>query len=300
MAQHTKNSLEPVSKRSFLYERDRNTSISQSSNAVLKVALKNRGPFDVRFCKPASVRTALVVPLLFGTLALLGCSQGASDVRATRAATSKQVASAQETDSELMVYGKVPYFELTDQSGEKFQSDTLTGQVYLTTFFFTTCPTTCPQQSRELSALQDMDGLSMLSITVQPNVDTPETLLRYSVQYKADLTRWHFLTGTRDAIWNLSQTGFMLPVGDAPEPGDMPIFHSSKIILVDREQQIRGFYESQVRSEMVQLRAHAKRLLQESAANDSRPADDVEDEELSKLQENLQGAFNSADPGKEP
>ena len=197
------------------------------------------------------------IAFLFATwfVLVLGCQPEAVVPQSDAPSAGKQSASADSETKPLMVYGKVPPFQLTDQFGEVFHSDTLTGKVYLATFFFTTCPTTCPQQSQELSGLQNIEDLSMLSITVQPNVDTPEVLHRYSQQYNANLSKWHFLTGTRAEIWNLSQKGFFLPVGDAPQPSEMPIFHSSKIILVDRQQQIRGFYESQLRSEMVTLRS---------------------------------------------
>ena len=239
------------------------------------------------------------IQLLFATILLLGCKQQTAtvpQVNAEASENSNATESSLVSADEMMVYGNVPSFQLTDQGGSEFDSKVLDGNVYLVNFFFTTCPSTCPQQSREVASLQDIDGLSMLSITVQPNVDTPEVLSRYAKQYKADPAKWHFLTGDRDSLWNLSKKGFMLPVGDAPEPAEMPIFHSSKIILVDQQQQIRGFYESQTRDEMTRLRKDAKRLIAEPQSMASLSANDEVDQELSQLQGDLKGAFATANP----
>lgn len=245
--------------------------------------------------------------LLIAFVAMGGCKQQSATVKNTQtdSATSSEMANGSSAATDLMVYGNVPSFQLTNQRGKLFDSDALDGHVYLVNFFFTTCPSTCPQQSREVAALQNVDGLAMLSITVQPNVDTPAVLAKYAEQYKANPEKWHFLTGERDAIWNLSKEGFMLPVGDAPEPAEMPIFHSSKIILVDAEQQIRGFYESQARTEMTKLHHDAELLIQEARtlslanASDGSVGDEASDDsdaELSALQEGVKGAFATANP----
>ena len=205
-------------------------------------------------CLPTRGAAALLIGFVF----LSACTSQSSQVSDNAAGST---ASRPEEAQEMLVYGKLPSFRLIDQEGAEFDSSCLDGQVYVANFFFTTCPTTCPQQSREVSALQRVAGLSMLSITVQPTVDTPSVLKKYAQQYNADPNKWTFLTGEREAIWELSQQGFMLPVGDAPPPAEMPIFHSSKIILVDGQQQIRGFYESQTRSEMVQLKKDAQHLI---------------------------------------
>ncbi|MEM7314379.1 MAG: SCO family protein, partial [Planctomycetota bacterium] len=192
------------------------------------------------------------------------------------------------TSKEMKVYGKVPQFELTNQDGKPFNSGDLDGDIWVANFFFCRCRSTCPEQSRQVAKLQNVDNVRFVSVTVEPEYDTPEALKKYGMNYEADFERWQFLTGSRKKIWDLSKKGFFLPVGDAPAEEAMPIFHSSKLILVDGEQQIRGFYESQKAGEMIQLKKDIEKLL----AMQTAPAEDPASE-LARLQGKVKGAYAS-------
>jgi protein SCO1/2 len=87
------------------------------------------------------------------------------------------------------------------------------------------------------------DRVRLVSISVDPETDTPEVLRGYANAHGADPNRWLFLTGTRPAIWNLANEGFMLGVGADPSNQAMPIFHSSKLSLVDGKGRLRGHYD---------------------------------------------------------
>lgn len=152
----------------------------------------------------------------------------------------------------VRVYGRVPDFLLTDQAGKPFHSDDLWGQVWIGNFFFTRCLATCPVQTRRMVELQavfrgkpSLADVRMVSISVDPEKDTPAVLRDYAAKNKADLATWTFLTGVRRDIWALSTEGFMLPAGDDPTNEAMPIAHSALFILVDRVGRIRGFFDSQ-------------------------------------------------------
>jgi protein SCO1/2 len=192
----------------------------------------------------------------------LGCgTQGVGP-----AAAPQSIAAHGQEKAALKVFGSVPAFQLTDQTGASFDSQTLTDKVWVANFFFTRCQTTCPRQSQEVKNLHklnssNVESVQFVSISVQPEFDTHEVLRQYANRFEADATRWHFLTGGRAEIWELSQKGFFLPVGEAPASEDMPIFHSSKLILVDREMHIRGFYDSQSPEELTDLRTQIIALL---------------------------------------
>jgi protein SCO1/2 len=155
----------------------------------------------------------------------------------------------------------VPAFTLVDQAGEPFGSADLRGRVYVASMFFTSCPTLCPVLLEAMSQIQDRYereavirerpvDIQLLSITVDPVNDTPGRLLAKAQEVGADLSRWHFLTGSEADIEHLVVDGFMTAMGPGEGTGEgsgqvdaMAITHSGKVVLVDGEGQIRGYYD---------------------------------------------------------
>lgn len=153
--------------------------------------------------------------------------------------------------NELPVWGELPSFSLSDQNAEPFGSEDLRGMVWVADFVFTSCPTRCPLLTSEMARIQSeiqsqgWDDVRLVSISIDPGTDTPETLAAYAKKYRADASLWRFLTGPREAVWNLSVDGFKLPVADATNPGiSGPFLHSDKFVLADRLGQIRGYYDA--------------------------------------------------------
>ena len=147
------------------------------------------------------------------------------------------------------VLGTLPDFVLVDQDAEEFGSDDLRGSVWIADFIFTRCPDMCPMLTSVMARVQRqvamdpaLEGVRLVSISVDPEHDTPARLAAYAEKHGAERERWAFLTGPRQEIWLLSRDGFRLPVGDAPGSADAPIFHSDKFVLADREGRIRGYY----------------------------------------------------------
>ena len=142
----------------------------------------------------------------------------------------------------LPVFGAVPQFELTAQTGGPFDSRSLDGNVWVADFIFTTCPGPCPRMTAQMKQVQRaMSGkpdVRMVSISIDPKRDTPAVLAAYAGKFHADTSRWTFLTGPRDSIQNLSRNVFML--GDV----DDTLQHSTRFVLVDRRRRIRGFYDT--------------------------------------------------------
>lgn len=212
-------------------------------------------------------RSLAIVVLLFFTS---GCSQGDSKSKSSKPAVQK----TSSQSSELPVLVQLPDFALRDQTGERFGSEQLKDKPWIANFVFTRCPTTCPIQTRNLAKLQKQlkkipggEQIELVSITVDPNFDTSAVLADYAKQMQADPERWHFLTGSREDIWDLCKKGFKLAVDDAPPEAPSPIMHSSRMMLVDREGQIRGFYEGTTREGMNELRMGLENLLQSEENN---------------------------------
>jgi len=99
-----------------------------------------------------------------------------------------------------------PDFTLIDQDGNPVQLSSLRGKVVLLDFIYTSCPGPCPLLSRKFSQFQKTLGervgkeVVLLSITVDPQHDTPAVLKEYARRYQADTTGWKFLTGSTQAI----------------------------------------------------------------------------------------------------
>jgi protein SCO1/2 len=141
---------------------------------------------------------------------------------------------------------------MIDQEGRPFGSDELWGQVYVANFFFTTCTSICPPLMRSMKSLQerlgrtDVKGIRLVSISVDPERDTPERLRTYAKQLGIDPARWTLLAGESDRLRELLEGGFKVPLGEPPAAGAsvIDIAHSGKLVLVDGQSRIRGYYDS--------------------------------------------------------
>lgn len=147
-------------------------------------------------------------------------------------------------------YGTVPDFSLTERGGSTVTLAQLRGKIWIANFIYTTCTDTCPLQTATMAKLQELYAgnpeIQLVSITVDPERDTPAALAVYAEKYHADAQKWYFLTGPRDRIVRLVQQGFHLAVSAVPVAADSGgmIPHSPRFVLVDKEARIRGYYDS--------------------------------------------------------
>lgn len=135
---------------------------------------------------------------------------------------------------------KVPDFSLTDQNRKNVTNKDLKGNVYLVEFFFSKCPTICPVMNQNMKHIQqeikDPD-FKIVSISIDPENDTPENLKKHALRMGADESRWHFLTGNRNYIGKLADQ-FDIYVGDDEDESEN-LNHSGMIALVDKEGNVR-------------------------------------------------------------
>src|SRR6184192_4701238 len=159
-------------------------------------------------------------------------------------------------------YGTVPEFLLVNQDGQNFGSAQLRGKIWIADFIYTTCPGPCPMISSRMSELQkplQKTDVHLVSFSVDPAKDTPQVLRSYAEKLQAEPGRWDFLTGPQSTIYNLSRDGFKLAVGE--EKG-VPV-HSTRMILVDRHGEIRGYYDAVQADAVTKLSADTTHLLRE-------------------------------------
>ena len=169
----------------------------------------------------------------------------------------------------LPEYGALPDFSLMDHERRPVSLGALAGSVWIADFIFTRCAGQCPIMSRRMAELQQafagVAGIRFLSFTVDPSYDTPDILAAYARRYGASDGRWRFVTGAPDAIAALARDGFRLAFG-AGGTAEEPITHSVRLVLVDPQGRIRGYYDASEKGAMERLRRDAQRLLPQGSS----------------------------------
>jgi protein SCO1/2 len=149
-------------------------------------------------------------------------------------------------------YGHVPSFSFVDQTGKQVTDRDLRGKPWVANFVFTRCPSVCPMLTAKFSAFQtklgDLKGVRYVSISVDPEYDTPAVLAEYAGRFNADAVRWQFLTGPLAAIEQTVVKGFKIHMGAAEksptDPTLVEIMHGEHFVLVDASGEIRGYYRA--------------------------------------------------------
>ncbi len=188
-------------------------------------------------------------------VALIGCSSSEPESQPRTQASEKTAAKSPRNNAAAAggnsgILGQVADFTLTDQHGRTISRADLDGSVWIATFVFTRCTLTCPIQSRWMARLQERlreepsrESIRLVSFSVDPTFDTPEVLNKYAADLNADGDFWHFLTGSREEIWELSRNSFHLPVADVAANSAMPIVHDPGVVLVDRQGRLRKYMD---------------------------------------------------------
>jgi protein SCO1 len=165
-------------------------------------------------------------------------------------------------EPELPKLYPVPDFSLIDQTDETVTLRELKGKVWVADFIFTNCGGTCPIMTDKMHRLQEVlpPDVRMVSFTVDPARDTPKALAAYAAEHGASRDRWLFLTGDKQALYDICVKGFKLPLDETGGTPTEPIAHSTRFVLVDREGDVRGYYSGTEDAELARLASDAKRL----------------------------------------
>ena len=152
-------------------------------------------------------------------------------------------------------YHKISDFELINQNGQKITQEFYKNKIYVADFFFTTCQDICPTMTKNMYKLQeelkDDNDILFLSHTVIPEIDTVQQLKKYSIKNGVDDSRWNLVTGDKKQIYDLARKSY-LAVEDT-EYGEFDMIHTENFMLIDKERQIRGFYDGTNDEEIQQL-----------------------------------------------
>ena len=174
--------------------------------------------------------------------------------------------------SALPVLNEVKPFSLTNQLEQPVSLADLKGDVWIADIIFTRCGGPCPKMTEKMSELQHQlptAGITFVTLTADPKFDTARVLKAYAERFKADHSRWHFLTGDKAEINQLAVKGLLLTSLEKEEsqqedPNDLFV-HSTTFVLVDKRGRIRGVYESLEEGFKEKIVNDAKGLLRERA-----------------------------------
>jgi protein SCO1/2 len=187
---------------------------------------------------------------------------------ATVAIAAVSVLKARQNEIERL--GPAPEFTFITQRSTPFSREDLDGQVWLADFMFTTCQGICPILTDRMKGFQerfaDRDGWKIVSFSVDPAHDRPDTLAAYAAQHGADPARWTFLTGDKQDIFRTITDGFHLVVEEGAGTSVEPTLHSPRIVLIDARGEIRGYYDALDQDSMTRLGADLDRLLKRGGA----------------------------------
>ena len=147
--------------------------------------------------------------------------------------------------SYISKYHKISDFELINQNGETITQEYYKNKIYVADFFFTTCQSICPIMTKNMLEIQEQlkndKEILLLSHTVTPEIDSVQQLKRYALENSVDDSKWNLVTGDKRQIYDLARKSY-LAVEDS-EFGDFDMIHTENFMLIDKQRQIRGFYD---------------------------------------------------------
>jgi protein SCO1/2 len=150
----------------------------------------------------------------------------------------------------LSIISEVPSFELDNFDGIPFTEKKLDNKITVASFIFTQREGACPIMSTNMGLLQkrfsDSDILQFVSITTDPDYDSSNILKEFSDKYSTK-NNWFFLRGDINDVVKLSEDGFFLSASL------LPVGHSTRLILIDKDRNIRKYYEGTVDANIVEL-----------------------------------------------
>ncbi len=159
---------------------------------------------------------------------------------------------------------RIDSFEFVNQSGNTVNQSFLENKVSIACFFFTKCPSICPTMISGLREIQNeflKEGrLRIISFTVDPENDTPETLLEYARNRKIDTQQWNLVTGDKSKLYRYARKSLLLVATDG-DGGPQDFIHSDRLVLIDQEGFIRGFYDGTESGEIKLLKEDIRKVL---------------------------------------
>jgi len=152
-------------------------------------------------------------------------------------------------------YHTISDFSLINQNGDTITQDFYNDKIYIADFFFTTCQTICPIMTKNMKEIQDKlindKEVLLLSHSVTPEIDSVQQLKKYAIENNINENKWNLVTGEKKQIYDLARKSY-LAVEDS-EFGNFDMIHTENFMLIDKQRQIRGFYDGTDKNEIIRL-----------------------------------------------
>lgn len=233
---------------------------------------------DLKRCLNEVHKTMFIL-ILIGILLFVGCKRNLTKVNMVTEETSRVEYLPYYNDEsftphwltpnskEERLFHKIPDFRLVNQLGDTINQKTFDDKLYITDFFFTTCPGICLKMTSNMQIVQeafkDDPEILLLSHSVTPSIDSVSVLKAYAKENKIINTKWHLVTGDKMEIYDLGRNYYFVE-NDLGLPKDIDDFlHSENFLLIDKNKHIRGIYNGLNKTSIKQLIADVKTLKKE-------------------------------------
>lgn len=168
------------------------------------------------------------------------------------------------TESDVLKsFHKIPDFSFTNQDGKNITPKTFEDKIYVTDFFFTTCPGICPIMTANMGVVQQAfikdTSVLLLSHSVTPSIDSVAQLKKYALDKNVG-KNWHLVTGDKKEIYNLGRQAYFVEEDLGTPKGIDDFLHTENFVLVDKNKHIRGIYNGLNSNAVQQLIADIKTL----------------------------------------
>lgn len=164
-------------------------------------------------------------------------------------------------------FHKIPDFKLINQLGDTITQKTFDNKIYITDFFFATCPGICPKMTKNMYKIQEEfkedSEVLLLSHSVTPSIDSVSVLKNYAKRNGIINKKWHLVTGDKEEIYSLGRDSYFVEndLGEVKSIDDF--LHTENFLLIDKKKHIRGIYNGLNRASIAQLITDVKALKKE-------------------------------------
>lgn len=163
-------------------------------------------------------------------------------------------------------YHKIADFSLTNQNGETVTQENYKDKIYVADFFFTTCQTICPIMTDHMYQIQKEiisdDEVMLLSHSVTPKIDSVAQLKKYAKEKGVIDRKWNLVTGDKKQIYELARKSYLAVKTDG-NGDEYDMIHTENFMLIDKNRQIRGFYDGTNPEDIEKILEDIKILKQE-------------------------------------
>jgi protein SCO1 len=161
------------------------------------------------------------------------------------------------------VYHTIAPFRFVNQDSAIVTNETFKDKIYIADFFFTSCRTICPIMKTQMKRVYDSvltdDDILILSHTIDPEYDTVGKLRDFAERLEVKSSKWHFVTGDKDSIYNIAQTSYFATAMEDRSEAD-GFIHSGAFLLIDKQRRIRGKYDGTKEDDVNRLLADIRKL----------------------------------------